>query len=616
MDFVILKVNGKDLSNATHEETVDSLNAAQEPIVVEVERRSSNTRITNTQNSRLEKLSLSSVATQTECSISSDAANSKIFIVPAPPPITSSCEEVLAMSASSSESTLDDGAYEVEYHKVILRRDCNSDRIGLTLSYEKAEDEDMSNIYIEKVEANSVASRNGTIQKGDQIIQVNNQNVRNRADAIKIFRESGANIQLLICRLAHPDQMDDGFLEECCSNIEEDHVYEYVYTQDIRGMPLDVVEERSEYEDESNLTDTATLPSQKEKEGKDSGVGQDSAGSSEQECESSHYETISPSKELDLPAGIEKDLKFRQLLEVKCAELSLDSVDHLCTKLNQLQTDSSNRVVPKMGTKIMSHQTGSEQSGMVTQAEMNDTAYNTAESAPTTLELTKNLTGSSFSLSPSKKQSRRLLEKKRRQIDSPNSSPLTSTTDITYTTEDKLAETMAQQQHILLQQSKNSTLTKDNQEVTEDAGTFTENSHMEWVVKRRSDGSRYITRRPIRTKILKERKKKLENERCGMTTDDDTMSELKVGRHWTRDERRAHLQKAREHQQRKAIMQQRVEMARKQAREGQNHIIAMSHKKLHKHTMKDVDFTTVQELLAHQGKIPISPSNLVSVTTV
>lgn len=40
--------------------------------------------------------------------------------------------------------------------------------------------------------------------------------------------------------------------------------------------------QRSEYEDESTLTDTATLPSQKEKEGKDSGVGQDSAGSSEQ----------------------------------------------------------------------------------------------------------------------------------------------------------------------------------------------------------------------------------------------------------------------------------------------------------------------------------------------
>lgn len=38
----------------------------------------------------------------------------------------------------------------------------------------------------------------------------------------------------------------------------------------------------SEFEDNSTITDTATLPSHKEKEGKDSGVGHDSAQSSEQ----------------------------------------------------------------------------------------------------------------------------------------------------------------------------------------------------------------------------------------------------------------------------------------------------------------------------------------------
>ncbi|GIY92438.1 PDZ domain-containing RING finger protein 4 [Caerostris extrusa] len=52
---------------------------------------------------------------------------------------------------------------------------------------------------------------------------------------------------------------------------------------------------------------------------------------------------------------------------------------------------------------------------------------------------------------------------------------------------------------------------------------------MEWKVKRRPDGTRYITRRPIRNKILKERALQIMEERCGLTTDDDTVSELKTG---------------------------------------------------------------------------------------
>ncbi len=47
-------------------------------------------------------------------------------------------------------------------------------------------------------------------------------------------------------------------------------------------------------------------------------------------------------------------------------------------------------------------------------------------------------------------------------------------------------------------------------------------------VKRRSDGSRYITKRPVRNKILKDREMQLTSERCGISTDDDAMSELKV----------------------------------------------------------------------------------------
>lgn len=43
-------------------------------------------------------------------------------------------------------------------------------------------------------------------------------------------------------------------------------------------------------------------------------------------------------------------------------------------------------------------------------------------------------------------------------------------------------------------------------------------------------------------------------ERCGITTDDDAASELKIGKYWTREERKRHLERARDRKQRKEIL--------------------------------------------------------------
>ncbi|XP_055927036.1 E3 ubiquitin-protein ligase PDZRN3-like [Argiope bruennichi] len=81
---------------------------------------------------------------------------------------------------------------------------------------------------------------------------------------------------------------------------------------------------------------------------------------------------------------------------------------------------------------------------------------------------------------------------------------------------------------------------------------------MEWKVKRRPDGTRYITRRPIRNKILKERALQIMEERCGITTDDDAVSELKIGKYWSREERKRHLERARDRKQRKEILMKSI----------------------------------------------------------
>lgn len=77
---------------------------------------------------------------------------------------------------------------------------------------------------------------------------------------------------------------------------------------------------------------------------------------------------------------------------------------------------------------------------------------------------------------------------------------------------------------------------------------------MEWKVKRRQDGSRYIVRRPTRNKVLRDRAMKINEERNECTTEDDTISEIKTGRYWTREERKKHIGRARERRHRQQLI--------------------------------------------------------------
>ena len=147
---------------------------------------------------------------------------------------------------------------------------------------------------------------------------------------------------------------------------------------------------------------------------------------------------------------------------------------------------------------------------------------------------------------------------------------------------------------------------------------------MEYVVKRRADGTRYIARRPIRSRMLKERAKKINEERCGMTTDDDAMSEMKVGRYWNKVERKRHVEKSRQRKEKARAKMETLkedsEQGGKETAQAQLNIVELSHRKMMKHKGKKVfdDFTTIQEMMVHgardSGKASYNP--LLSVTTV
>lgn len=160
---------------------------------------------------------------------------------------------------------------------------------------------------------------------------------------------------------------------------------------------------------------------------------------------------------------------------------------------------------------------------------------------------------------------------------------------------------------------------------------------MEWKVKIRSDGSRYVAKRPVRDRLLKARAMKIREERSGMTTDDDTVSEMKMGRYWSKEERKQQLLKAREQRRRREfMMQSRLDCLRDREKvqgssgEGQqgtaNHqeatsILELCHRRSMKKRSRRImdNWITIQELLAHgsrsaDGKKVYNP--LLSVTTV
>lgn len=148
---------------------------------------------------------------------------------------------------------------------------------------------------------------------------------------------------------------------------------------------------------------------------------------------------------------------------------------------------------------------------------------------------------------------------------------------------------------------------------------------MEWKVKVRSDGTRYITKRPVRDKLLRERAIKIKEERSGMTTDDDAVSEMKMGRYWSKEERKQHLRRASEQKKRKEfMMQSRLDcLKEKQTTEDPKEvsIIDLSHKKMMRKRNKKIfdNWMTIQELLTHGTKSPDGSrvyNSLLSVTTV
>ncbi|XGW31741.1 hypothetical protein V3C99_010141 [Haemonchus contortus] len=134
-----------------------------------------------------------------------------------------------------------------------------------------------------------------------------------------------------------------------------------------------------------------------------------------------------------------------------------------------------------------------------------------------------------------------------------------------------------------------------------------------WKVKRRCDGSRYVVKRPARSQILKKRAAQLIRERTGISTDDDAMSELKLGHFHTREERKKHLE---EERRRKIRNQQKL--IESKISPADQMIVQLSQRKMQRRKEKMLldGFVTTQEVLSQRNPDTTAKHGILSVTTV
>merc|ERR1719431_1793210 len=200
MDFVILRVNGVDVSGCSHEEAVKKFMQAKEPIVVEVKRRNSLTAVKDSQqsdeNNRLKTTCATQDQKQTlppptyisrEVQTEVNTANNCL-----------GCVDYYGCNNYKNEENLI--LPDFEYEEVDLKRPTPSERLGLTLCYEDEDEEGKTEIFIDDIHPDGLAARDGRLRLGDQIIQINGVQVKTKQKAQEMFVTIKGDISLLVVR--------------------------------------------------------------------------------------------------------------------------------------------------------------------------------------------------------------------------------------------------------------------------------------------------------------------------------------------------------------------------------------------------------------------------------
>lgn len=637
MDFIILKVNGTDVSSFPHEDAVQVFLAAEEPIVVEVKRR-----LSNCPNE-----------TPAPCTPASHTPTSpsrppSLYLPPPPPEelhvvdviepevdtmggnlgncndrfADSSCSGSLVSTAVQTEMTeflwLDDDEEEeeedeedecggvacsdpdIDLEEVTLTKCCSDERIGLTVCYSSStcsgtgtgSEPDPSAapevVYIRDIVPQSIADLDGRLRPGDQILQTDDDNVPNdqntptsgnQSPSYQRYQNSMIERVVQAQQEAAQSEISTSFLQlspqqEMSPNIINANSRLNLTNSLVRSK-LDSI--NNEIHELHHRMQNINLMKHLEKRKPNTS----SMTMPLIESETEHiYETIAESV-------LESELE--PIYSCPYDDTSGKAGKNVVTWLNtqehpdewvDFRTDNNKSAKP-----ITPRSKSSKSVSSGEDHENSSSAYNTGGSCnsnPLMCELTatedsnnvKGARGSTLVLRPDKDGKHGKTPRCAGSVSSPNirtmpqAAPLSETM---YTNVANLQQTIVLQQQLFLQAINQKQQHKHREHHGTNTVAIAETSfksrhrsshvghsgsnpmepHMEWKVKRRPDGTRYITRRPVRNKILRNRELRINYERCGgATTEDDAASELKTGRYWPKEERRKHAEKSKERKQR------------------------------------------------------------------
>lgn len=692
MDFIILKVNGTDVSSFPHEDAVRAFLSANEPIVVEVKRR----------------------ITDGSCAGGGGGGGGVRTATATPRLVSTSVQTDITAFTWFEDNCFSN---DIDLEEITLRKCSSDEKLGLTVCYSSGSEADTcTEVYIRNIEPKSVADRDGRLREGDQILQVNGKDVANKEETESLFAENRNAVTLLVSR--YLTKNDSEFFEtESKSDLLSPNARSVAYQNSAIEQ---IVQQQTELlhspkseipppripphfiQDKLNLTNSLVRS-------KLDSINHEilELDHRMQNIQLINKDKRKPPQLPHVPAPVESDTEHIYETIPESVDSEIEPIyscpyetgdDNLIEQW--LKTQESSEWTPKAkegsskeSKKEKSRSKSSKSNSSGEEHENSSSAYNTGGSCnsnPLTFELAcsadskqKDIYRSTFILCPPLEMDECKLKKEGNESQESNksgskpkknpkmnnsklNSPLSPTTrpgiapmmsDTMYTNVANLQQTMLLQQQLFRQAlgqnpeistmptpsftapslSQYQFVSSSQQFQTTHKGSSTVDTRMEWKVKRRPDGSRYIARRPVRNRILKNRAIRITEERAGLTTEDDTISELKIGRYWSKEERKKHLEKSRERKQRQEILlasknidenmeiihpkgldKPHILLSKKVANNIDNTAKKHKIKKNHKECYEN--FSTVQDVIVHGPKVLPNQNSkmigLLSVTTV
>ncbi|XP_063705514.1 E3 ubiquitin-protein ligase PDZRN3 [Culicoides brevitarsis] len=653
MNFIILKVNGIDVSSFPHEDAVQVFLSAPEPIVVELKRRTPSN-------------------SDTQSSLNSSTTSS---------------------SRSSDSPTSDHPDDEclppdIDIEEITLRKTKSEERIGLTVSYSSAngsgsdDTETCTEVFITDIIPESVAFRDGRLRQGDQILQVNGRDVTTKDETESLFAENRNAVTLLVSRCLYSDddffeedfppppppeetavdQTDSNRLSNGSLILSQD---DPLHHKNIKAQMEMMNQEIAALDHRVENAFLVKHDLQTYRQPVDSSDGDASVVDQKLSKLQISSNGRKPPQFPHIPAPPPIDSDTEHIYEtipedsesepIYCSpyESSDQSIVEQWLKMNGINNNQKQVLLKKIATnggtgikqspsqetKSWQKTTKSNSSGE--EHENSSSAYNTGGSCNSnnhlTLELNfspdKDMSRSTMVLCPQKEAkvsqdaakdckqcikhrssskekspkhaksfvmsnstSQRLTSPSASNFVHPQSTSLPGTpmsptgpdfkdklpknslnsasvaSSTMYTNMANLHQTMLLQQKMFRQAMvQQNTMSNTKHYTAPNLSQYqfvsgqqtyrtslqprTNEENMVWKVKRRQDGTRYIVRRPCnRSKVLRERANKIAEERNELTTEDDTVSEIKLGRFWPKEDRKKHLEKAKERRTRQEAM--------------------------------------------------------------